>query len=107
MTDEPTEPGSAPGGAAAAARRVLGELATPRPTAKAVTAAHIEVSGGKKTSAQPLDLTAIQAAAHGLAPRVQPPPAHSPAESSVQPGRKERRPLVTKRISKLSTISGM
>jgi hypothetical protein len=111
MTGEPTKPGSAPGEAAAAARRILGEFATKQPKEKAVTAAHIEANGGGKTSAQPLDRTANQAAAHGLAPRVQSPPAHNPGESSVRPPRKPggkgRRPLATKRISKRSTISGI
>ncbi len=111
ITGGPTEPGSAPSGTAAAARRTLGERATPLPTAKAATAAHIGANGREETSAQPLGLTATQAAAHGPAPRGRPPPAHSPAGSSAQLPKKrdgkERRPPVTRRISKLSTISGI
>ena len=111
MTGEPTEPGSAPGEAAAAARKALGEFDTKRPKAKAVTAAHIEANGGKKTSAQPLDLTANQAAAHGLAPHTRPPPAHNPVGNSARPlkkpGGRGRRPLVTKHTSKPSTTSGI
>jgi hypothetical protein len=111
MTGEPTEPGSAPGEAAAAARRILGGFDTKQLKAKAVTAAHIEANGGGKTSAQPLDRTVNQAAAHGLALRVQSPPAHNPGESSVRPqrkpGGKEGKPPATKRISKLSTIFGI
>jgi len=111
MTGEPTGPGSAAGGAAAAARKALGEFDTKRPKAKAVTAAHIEASGGRETSAQPLDRTASQAATLGLALGVQSPLAHNPGESSARlqrkPGGKEGKPPATKRISKRSTISGI
>jgi hypothetical protein len=106
-----TETGGALGATEAGARRPLGEPATPRPKARAVTAAHIEANGGKKTGERPLNLTAIQAAAHGLAPHTRPPPAHNPVGSSAQPlkkpGGKERRQLVAKHISKPSTTSGI
>ena len=110
-TETETETGGAPGATVAGVRRPQGEPATPRPKARAATAAHIGANGERKTGVRPLNPIAILAAAHGPAPHTRPPPAHNPVGNSARPlkkpGGRGRRPLVTKHTSKPSTTSGI